>query len=68
MSKQRQAIQSVYDEMKAGQREKEKYYEIPRNVDFIFRNIYEQCELQLKFLQELKEELLAEPQGEGKEE
>jgi len=57
---QQQAIQGIYDEMREGQLEKEKYSEVPKNVLFIFQNIYEQCELQLKFLEELKQDLLSE--------
>ncbi|NOJ73973.1 PadR family transcriptional regulator [Paenibacillus alvei] len=57
---QQQAIQSIYDEMLEGQRKKEEYSEVPKNVMFIFKNIYDQCELQLKFLEELKQDLLQE--------
>lgn len=57
---QQQAIQSIYDEMKAGQKEKEEYSEVPRNVQLIFKNIYDQCKLQLEFLEELKQDLLDE--------
>ncbi|GIP22885.1 MULTISPECIES: PadR family transcriptional regulator [Paenibacillus] len=60
LSVQQQAIQSIYDEMKEGQREKEKYSEIPQNVSLIFENMYDQCELQLKFLEELRQGLLKE--------
>ncbi|MBN3526496.1 PadR family transcriptional regulator [Paenibacillus apiarius] len=57
LSVQQQEIQNIYDEMKAGQKVKEEYSEIPKNVLFIFKNIYDQCELQLKFLEELKQDL-----------
>ncbi|MDA1477332.1 PadR family transcriptional regulator [Bacillus changyiensis] len=55
---QQQAIQSIYDEMVEGQRKKEEVGEIPKNVMFIFKNMYDQCDLQLKFLEELKQDLL----------
>ncbi|MHA6533154.1 helix-turn-helix transcriptional regulator [Paenibacillus sp. BAC0078] len=57
---QQQAIQNIYDEMKAGQKEKEKYTEISKNVLLIFENMYEQCEVQLQFLQKLKQDLLSD--------
>ncbi|MGG3837961.1 PadR family transcriptional regulator [Paenibacillus thiaminolyticus] len=57
---QQQAIQSIYDEMLEGQRKKEEYSEVPKNVMLIFKNIYDQCELQLKFLEELRQDLLHE--------
>ncbi|KWX82649.1 PadR family transcriptional regulator [Paenibacillus riograndensis] len=57
---QQQAIQTIYDEMKAGQKEKEKYSEVSKNVLLIFENMYEQCEVQLQFLQKLKQDLLSD--------
>jgi DNA-binding PadR family transcriptional regulator len=57
---QRQAIQNIYDEMKAGQKIKEEYSEIPKNVLMIFENIYAQCDLQLQFLNKLKQDLLSD--------
>ncbi|RCX22522.1 PadR family transcriptional regulator [Fontibacillus phaseoli] len=57
---QQQAIRNIYDEMKAGQKEKEAYSEIPKNVLMIFENIYDQCEIQLQFIERLKQDLLSE--------
>lgn len=57
---QQQAIQNIYDEMKAGQKEKEEYSKIPKNVLLIFENMYDQCEMQLQFLQKLKQDLLSD--------
>lgn len=51
------AIQKIYDDMKAGQKQKEEISDIPQNVVFIFNNIYDQCDLQLSFLKELKDYL-----------
>ncbi|WP_372631678.1 PadR family transcriptional regulator [Cohnella sp.] len=62
---QRLAIQSLYDEMKAGEREKEQYYEVPDNVRLIFQNIYDQCRLQLSFLEELKRQMQNEAAPSG---
>lgn len=57
---QQQAIQNIYDEMKAGQKEKEKYSEISKNVLLIFENMYKQCEVQLQFLEKIKQDLLSD--------
>ncbi|MCJ2147805.1 PadR family transcriptional regulator [Bacillus sp. B19-2] len=50
---QQQGIMNIYEEMKEGQVEKEKMMEVPKNVLLIFENIYDQCELQLGFLENL---------------
>lgn len=60
LDEQQQEIQNIYDEMREGQRKKEQFSEVPKNVMYIFKNIYDQCELQMKFLEELKQELLKE--------
>ena len=54
----KQTIQTIYEEMKAGQ--KENYSDIPENVMMIFTNMYEQCELQLNFIKQINEKLLSQ--------
>lgn len=59
---QQRDIQAIYESMEAGHKAKaEVMQEVPRNVELIFRNIYDQCRLQLRFLEELKRELLERP-------
>lgn len=57
LSFQQQAIEKIYKEMKLGQEQKAELMDIPVNVMLIFRNIYDQCELQLKFVKQIKEEI-----------
>lgn len=60
LEEQKQTIQNIYEEMKAGQKEKENYSDIPENVMMIFTNMYEQCELQLNFIKQINEKLLSQ--------
>ncbi|KAE8559177.1 PadR family transcriptional regulator [Paenibacillus polymyxa] len=57
LSFQHQAIEKIYKEMKLGQEQKAELMDIPVNVMLIFKNIYDQCELQLKFVKQIKEEI-----------
>ncbi|GGE57366.1 PadR family transcriptional regulator [Priestia taiwanensis] len=54
---QEKAINELYADMKAGEQEKAKYISIPPHVMLIFNNMYDQCELQLKFIQQIREEI-----------
>lgn len=53
------AILNLYEEMKIGHTRKTEHTKIPVNIQFIFENIYDHCELQLTFLKHLKEELFS---------
>ncbi|SMO95148.1 PadR family transcriptional regulator [Melghirimyces algeriensis] len=54
LEKQKQEITRVYDSMKAGYEVKqEALEELPDNVNIIFNNMYDQCELQLKTIEEI---------------
>ncbi|WP_163582537.1 PadR family transcriptional regulator [Gracilibacillus saliphilus] len=51
---QKKEITRVYNSMKAGYEVKQKALgELPNNINFIFNNMYEQCELQLKTIEEI---------------
>lgn len=70
LNDQMKEIRAIHDLMVEGQKAKKEYLqEIPRSVELIFQNIYDQCELQLKFLEQLKRELFeqrtqpANPEG-----
>ncbi|SDZ05853.1 DNA-binding transcriptional regulator, PadR family [Evansella caseinilytica] len=55
LEKQETEIIGIYESMKNGYREKERYIgEMPGNIEAIFQNIYAQCELQLKCITEIK--------------
>lgn len=54
---QKQIIEKIYEDMKIGQEEKSQIMEIPQNVMMIFNNIYAQCKMQLKFIEDMKKEL-----------
>jgi DNA-binding PadR family transcriptional regulator len=54
---QEKAINQLYRDMKAGEEEKAKYVCVPPHVTLIFNNIYDQCDLQLKFIQQIREEI-----------
>lgn len=60
LEEQKLTIQTIYEEMKAGQKEKENFIDIPENVMLIFTNMYEQCELQLNFIKQINEKLLSQ--------
>ncbi|WP_339164768.1 PadR family transcriptional regulator [Siminovitchia sp. FSL H7-0308] len=54
LEKQKQEITSVYKNMKSGYEAKQKVLgQLPANINFIFNNMYEQCELQLKTIEEI---------------
>jgi len=54
LEEQKRRIEADYEAMKAGEREKEKYGPVPPHVRLVFRNMYEQFELQLRLLNELQ--------------
>jgi DNA-binding PadR family transcriptional regulator len=52
LEKQKQEITKVYNSMKAGYELKQKALgKLPDNINVIFNNMYEQCELQLKSIE-----------------
>ncbi|WP_010267943.1 hypothetical protein [Paenibacillus senegalensis] len=52
LEKQKQEITEVYKSMKAGYKLKKKAFgKVPDNINIIFDNMYEQCELQLKSIE-----------------
>jgi DNA-binding PadR family transcriptional regulator len=61
---QEQAINQLYSDMKAGEQEKETYDCVPPHVMLIFNNIYAQCDLQLQFIQQIREEIIKMKQQE----
>ncbi|KEK25077.1 PadR family transcriptional regulator [Bacillus gaemokensis] len=54
---QKKTIIEMYESMKAGQSIKEKMIEIPEHVSLIFENIYEQCDVQLRFIEKMEKML-----------
>ncbi|MGG3523535.1 PadR family transcriptional regulator [Bacillus pseudomycoides] len=54
---QKKKIIEMYENMKAGQSIKEKMIDIPEHVSLIFENIYEQCEIQLRFIGKMEKML-----------
>lgn len=56
LEKQRHEIEQLYASMKAGYKEKEAALdELPDNVKLIFGNMFAQCELQLKCIEDILE-------------
>jgi DNA-binding PadR family transcriptional regulator len=54
LEEQKRKIEADYEAMKAGEREKEKYGPVPPHVRLLFRNMYDQFELQLRLLNDLQ--------------
>lgn len=55
LEKQKQEISKLYNSMKTGFEVKQKTLgELPANVNVIFNNMYEQCEIQLKTIEAIK--------------
>lgn len=61
LEEQKRRIEADYEAMKAGEKEKEKYGPVPPHVRLVFRNMYEQFELQMKLLNELQAVLAENP-------
>lgn len=57
LQEQKKGIVDMYENMKAGQSIKEKMIDVPEHVTLIFENIYEQCEMQLRFIEKLEKKL-----------
>jgi DNA-binding PadR family transcriptional regulator len=55
---QENLIMKLYDGMKDAKVQKEQLGKISKTEDLILQNIYEQCELQLKFLEKIRKALL----------
>ncbi|WP_100330772.1 PadR family transcriptional regulator [Bacillus xiapuensis] len=54
LEKQKQEITRIYSNMKASYEIKQKNLgELPNNINVIFNNMYKQCELQLKTIEEV---------------
>ncbi|MFJ8529024.1 PadR family transcriptional regulator [Bacillus sp. NPDC094106] len=64
---QKKTIIEMYENMKAGQSIKEKMIDIPEHVTLIFENIYEQCEMQLRFIEKM-EKMLSRLEAKNKSE
>ncbi|MDM5154682.1 PadR family transcriptional regulator [Bacillus sp. DX1.1] len=54
---QKKTIIEMYENMKAGQSIKKKMIDLPEHVTLIFENIYEQCEMQLRFIEKMEKML-----------
>lgn len=57
LQEQKKEIVNMFENMKAGQSIKEKMIDVPEHVTLIFENIYEQCEMQLRFIEKLEKKL-----------
>lgn len=55
LDKQEIKVQKLYDDMRIGEEKKHQVDAFPPHVKRIFDNIYAQCELQLNFINELRD-------------
>ncbi|MFD3445612.1 PadR family transcriptional regulator [Microbacteriaceae bacterium 4G12] len=68
LQEQKKSIEDMFENMKAGQALKEKMMDVPEHVTLIFENIYEQCEMQLRFIEKLEKKLSLLEEKDRKEE
>ncbi|CAH0120778.1 PadR family transcriptional regulator [Paenibacillus sp. MSJ-34] len=58
---QRTALRKQYDEMKAGEEEKSQFVNLTEPAKIIFRNMYDQFEIQLSMLDQLEAAIRSQP-------
>ncbi|CAM3002897.1 PadR family transcriptional regulator [Paenibacillus sediminis] len=52
---QEKALREQYEEMKRGEEQKAAHTSLPAHIRLVFQNMYDQFEIQLRFLQKLRE-------------